>query len=141
MQMGMTDIAIVGGGLAGSTAAAMLGRAGISATVIDRRPDYPHDFRCEKLGGPQFDTIRKIGLYEVVKDASTLDDHVWTARFGRVVDKRPSDQHGVLYQDLVNAVRRAIPASVPAITATVTAIATSDDRQALTLSNGDIISA
>ena len=33
--MRQTDIAIVGGGLAGSTAAAMLGRAGISTLVID----------------------------------------------------------------------------------------------------------
>ena len=31
--MRYTDIAIIGGGLAGSTAAAMLGRAGIAAIV------------------------------------------------------------------------------------------------------------
>jgi 2-polyprenyl-6-methoxyphenol hydroxylase-like FAD-dependent oxidoreductase len=64
--MRMTDIAIVGGGLAGSTAAAMLGHAGVLATVIDPRPEYPNDFRCEKLGGLQLDTIRKTGLYEAV---------------------------------------------------------------------------
>ena len=34
--MKYTDIAIVGGGLAGSTAAAMLGRAGVSVILIDR---------------------------------------------------------------------------------------------------------
>ena len=48
-----TDIAIVGGGLAGSTAAAMLGRAGIDAVLIDPHPAYPPDFRCEKLDGSQ----------------------------------------------------------------------------------------
>jgi 2-polyprenyl-6-methoxyphenol hydroxylase-like FAD-dependent oxidoreductase len=36
-----TDIAIVGGGLAGSTAAAMLGRAGVDAVLIDPHPVYP----------------------------------------------------------------------------------------------------
>ena len=45
------DIAIVGGGLAGSTAAAMLGRAGIGAVLIDPHTLYPPDFRCEKLDG------------------------------------------------------------------------------------------
>ena len=46
--MRYTDIAIVGGGLAGSIAAAMLGRAGISAVLIDPHPVYPPDFRVEK---------------------------------------------------------------------------------------------
>lgn len=140
-QMRETDIAIVGGGLAGSTAAAMLGRAGMSATLIDPHPVYPPDFRCEKLGGPQLATIQKTGLYDAVRKASTLDQSVWTARFGRVVDKRPSDQHGILYDDLVNVIRREIPSSVGMVEAKATAIATSNDRQTLTLSNGEQISA
>ncbi|MBB4371475.1 2-polyprenyl-6-methoxyphenol hydroxylase-like FAD-dependent oxidoreductase [Bradyrhizobium sp. cir1] len=49
--MRYTDIAIVGGGLSGSTAAAMLGRAGISAALIDPHERYPADFRVEKLSG------------------------------------------------------------------------------------------
>jgi 2-polyprenyl-6-methoxyphenol hydroxylase-like FAD-dependent oxidoreductase len=48
-----TDIAIVGGGLAGSLAAAMLGRAGYHAILIDPHPIYPPDFRCEKLDDEQ----------------------------------------------------------------------------------------
>lgn len=47
--MQQTDIAIIGGGLAGSTAAAMLGHAGISTLLIDPHKVYPPDFRCEKL--------------------------------------------------------------------------------------------
>ena len=47
--MRQTDIAIVGGGLAGSTAAAMLGRAGISTLVIDPHAVHPPEFRVEKL--------------------------------------------------------------------------------------------
>ena len=49
--MKYTDIAIIGGGLAGSTAAAMLGRAGMPAILIDPHPAYPPDFRVEKLSG------------------------------------------------------------------------------------------
>ena len=51
--MKYTDIAIIGGGLAGSTAAAMLGRAGIAAVLIDPHPVYPPDFRVEKLSGAE----------------------------------------------------------------------------------------
>jgi 2-polyprenyl-6-methoxyphenol hydroxylase-like FAD-dependent oxidoreductase len=49
--MRYTDIAIIGGGLAGSTAAAMLGRAGIASLLIDPHEIYPFDFRVEKLSG------------------------------------------------------------------------------------------
>ena len=136
-----TDIAIVGGGLAGSTAAAMLGRAGISAVLIDPHAVYPSDFRCEKLGGYQLDILRKTGLSGPVLAATTLDSAVWTARLGRLLDKRPSDQHGIIYDDLVNTVRRQIPATVDFIEAKVTAVATSADRQVVTLSNGESISA
>jgi 2-polyprenyl-6-methoxyphenol hydroxylase-like FAD-dependent oxidoreductase len=51
--MRQTDVAIVGGGLAGSTAAAMLGRAGLRAVLIDPHQQYPKDFRCEKLDASQ----------------------------------------------------------------------------------------
>lgn len=136
-----TDIAIVGGGLAGSTAAAMLGRAGISAILIDPHKIYPPDFRCEKLGGYQLDILRKTGLAGGVLPATTLDSAVWTARLGRLLDKRPSDQHGIIYDDLVNTVRKQIPDNVHFIEAKVTAVTTSADLQTLTLSNGEEISA
>jgi 2-polyprenyl-6-methoxyphenol hydroxylase-like FAD-dependent oxidoreductase len=61
-----TDIAIVGGGLAGSTAAAMLGRAGVSAVLIDPHPTYPADFRVEKLSDKQVARFRKTGIAEPV---------------------------------------------------------------------------
>ena len=40
-------IAIIGGGLTNSTAASMLGRAGIRAVLIDPHPVYPSDFRVK----------------------------------------------------------------------------------------------
>jgi 2-polyprenyl-6-methoxyphenol hydroxylase-like FAD-dependent oxidoreductase len=51
--MKYTDIAIIGGGLAGSTAAAMLGRAGIPTILIDPHQVYPFDFRVEKISGDE----------------------------------------------------------------------------------------
>jgi 2-polyprenyl-6-methoxyphenol hydroxylase-like FAD-dependent oxidoreductase len=139
--MRYTDVAIVGGGLAGSLAATMLGRAGIAAVLIEPHPTYPPDFRCEKLGDVQIERLRKTGLSDEVLRATTHDGEVWVARFGHLVDKRPSDQYGVRYQDLVNAVRGEIAPAVERITAKATAIATSGDRQRITLSDDEVISA
>jgi 2-polyprenyl-6-methoxyphenol hydroxylase-like FAD-dependent oxidoreductase len=139
--MRYTDIAIVGGGLAGSTAAAMLGRAGIPAILIDPHQVYPPDLRCEKLDGGQVDILRKTGLAEAVLRAATHDGRVWIARFGHLLDNKPSDQHGILYDTLVNTIRAEISSAVQTIHAKATAISTSAERQKIVLSNGDEISA
>ena len=107
--MRYTDVAIVGAGLAGSTAAAMLGRAGIGAVVIDPHHIYPPELRCEKLSGEQLDLLRKTGLADATLGAATLDGEVWEARSGYVVDKRPSDQYGLMYDTLVSSIRAQIP--------------------------------
>jgi 2-polyprenyl-6-methoxyphenol hydroxylase-like FAD-dependent oxidoreductase len=136
-----TDIAIIGGGLAGSTAAAMLGRAGIDAVLIDPHPVYPPEFRCEKLDASQVELLQKTGLAEPVLRAATPDKEVWIARFGHLVEKRPNGQYDLLYDTMVNAVRAQIPAGAAFICAKATAIATGTDRQAVTLSNGEQLSA
>lgn len=84
------DIGIVGGGLGGSIAAAMLGRAGFSVVLIDVHHPYPEDFRCEKIGEKHFKLLRETGgLMEGIVAASTLFTELWIARFGRVINKRP----------------------------------------------------
>ncbi len=139
--MRYTDIAIVGGGLAGSTAAAMLGRAGIPAILVDPHTVYPPDLRCEKLGGAQIDLLRKTGLAEATLRAATHDGRVWVARFGYLVDNRPSDQYGIMYDTLVNTIRGEIPPAVETIHAKATSISTSQERQRVVLSDGEVISA
>ena len=139
--MRYTDIAIVGGGLAGSTAAAMLGRAGVPTLLIDPHTSYPPELRCEKLGGDQIDLLRKTGLADATLRATTLDGEVWEARFGHVVAKKPSDQHGVMYDTLVNTLRAQIPPEVETIHAKAAAVSNSEERQKVVLSNGEEISA
>jgi 2-polyprenyl-6-methoxyphenol hydroxylase-like FAD-dependent oxidoreductase len=136
-----TDIAIAGGGLAGSTAAAMLGRAGIDAVLIDPHTVYPPDFRCEKLDAAQVELLRKTGLAEPILRKGTRDDLVWIARFGRLVEKRENNQYGIMYDALVNAMRAEVPQRTVFIHAKVAGISTCADRQTLTLSNGEQISA
>src|ERR1043165_5117399 len=139
--MRSTDIVIAGGGLAGSCAGAMLGRAGYHAVLIDPHPVYPPDFRAEKLDGPQTAVLRKTGLAEPVLRAGTLDGESWVARFGHLIEKRPGDQLGILYDTLVNTIRAEIPPGMEFIHAKVTDIATSAERQIVTLSSGEAISA
>ncbi|MCI4547365.1 FAD-dependent monooxygenase, partial [Escherichia coli] len=101
--MRYTDIAIIGGGLSGSTAAAMLGRAGISAVLIDPHESYPADFRVEKLSGQaQVERFLKTGIGESVLRRATFAGENWIARFGRLLDKAPSRQFNILYDSLVN---------------------------------------
>ncbi|MGB3274489.1 MAG: NAD(P)/FAD-dependent oxidoreductase [Xanthobacteraceae bacterium] len=139
--MWQCDVAIVGGGLAGSLAAAMLGRTGASTVLIDPHPVYPDDFRCEKLDGFQISVLEKTGLADLILPATTHDREVWLARFGYLMDCRPSDQHGIFYNDLVNTVRATIPPPVRRIVAKAVDLSTSDDRQSVTLSTGDTVSA
>jgi 2-polyprenyl-6-methoxyphenol hydroxylase-like FAD-dependent oxidoreductase len=135
-----TDIAIVGGGLAGSTAAAMLGRAGIRAVLIDPHAVYPPDFRCEKLDASQVALLQQTGLAGPVLRAATADDEICVARFGRLIDRRPNAQYDLFYDALVNAMRAEIPPATPFIHGKANAISTSPGRQTLTLSTGENIS-
>jgi 2-polyprenyl-6-methoxyphenol hydroxylase-like FAD-dependent oxidoreductase len=136
-----TDVVIVGGGLAGATTAAMLGRAGVPAVLIDPHLLYPPDFRCEKLDASQVQLLRKTGLAEPVLAHATPDRHVWIARYGRVIERRPNGQYDILYGPLVNTMRAQIPAAVERIVEKADTIATGPERQHVMLSNGRAVSA
>ena len=108
--MNYTDIAIIGGGLAGSTAAAMLGRAGIPTVLIDPHRVYPFDFRVEKISGDeQVGRFYETGIADSVLRSATHDGENWIARFGYLLHKRPSRQYGIMYDDLIAAIRAEIP--------------------------------
>ncbi|MCA6100904.1 FAD-dependent oxidoreductase [Bradyrhizobium australafricanum] len=140
--MRYTDIAIIGGGLAGSTAAAMLGRAGIPTVLIDPHRVYPFDFRVEKIGGDlQLERFARTGLAESVLRSATLDGENWIARFGRLLDRQPSRQYGIMYDALIAAIRNEIAGPAEFICDKVINVATSSERQRLVLANGEEISA
>lgn len=140
--MRYTDIAIIGGGLAGSTAAAMLGRAGIATLLIDPHQVYPFDFRVEKIGGDvQLDRFAQTGLAESVLRSATLDGENWIARFGHLLDRQPSRQYGIMYDALIGAVRAEISGPAEFICDKVVNVANSFERQKLVLASGEEISA
>lgn len=139
--MRRADVVIVGGGLAGSSAAVMLGRADHDVTLVDPNPVYRADFRCEKLAPASIRLLRRMGLAGLVLPHAARNGDLWVARFGRVIDRMPIEQYGILYQDLVNAVRSGIPEQVSFLAGTVAAIRPSEGRQVVALMNGDEIEA
>jgi 2-polyprenyl-6-methoxyphenol hydroxylase-like FAD-dependent oxidoreductase len=140
-QMRNTDVVIVGGGLGGSLAAAMLCRAGVDAVLIDPHPVYPPDFRCEKLDATQLQTLGLTGLADAVVSESSPYKETWAARFGYLVEKRPESARGIRYDTLVNTVRTCVPAGSGPVHAKVTDISTGPDRQTVKVSNGESVSA
>jgi 2-polyprenyl-6-methoxyphenol hydroxylase-like FAD-dependent oxidoreductase len=120
----------------------MLGRAGISTALIDPHQVYPFDFRVEKISGDeQLDRFYQTGIADSVLRSATHDGENWIARFGYLLDKKPSRQYGIMYDALIGAVRAEIAAPAELIHAKVTDVSTSAERQKLTLSNGETISA
>src|SRR5204862_2817760 len=81
------------------------------------------------------------GLADSVLRSTTHDGENWIARFGYLLDKKPSEQFGIMYDALIMAIRAEIPKPAELVYAKVTDVSTSAERQKVTLSNGETISA
>ncbi|MCA6108671.1 FAD-dependent oxidoreductase [Bradyrhizobium cenepequi] len=136
-----TDVAIVGGGLAGSLAAAVLARAGHRVVLIDKRAVYPEEFRVEKIAGRQVDILRRLGFARELEAVACAYDRVANIREGRLVDVSAGRSYGLPYADLVAMARRLMPADSGFIVDQVTAVSCSDDVQQLVLASGKRVSA
>lgn len=137
----VADIAIVGGGLAGSLAAAVLARAGHHVALIDKRAVYPDAFRVEKIGGHQLAMLRKLGFLDALDNVACRYDRVLNIREGKVVDVSVGRAYGLAYADLVAMARSQLPDPFGLIVDEVTAISCSDDVQHIELASGRRITA
>jgi 2-polyprenyl-6-methoxyphenol hydroxylase-like FAD-dependent oxidoreductase len=135
------DVVIVGGGFAGACAANILGRKGVRIALIDLHAVHPPEFRAEKIAGQQIECLRRNGLFEGLAKVATPVGTILNARAGRVVDEPGSTEYGALYADMIGALRAQLPASVGFIAGRAADIATSDDMQRVTLSDGTQIDA
>lgn len=136
-----TDVVIVGGGLSGSLAAAVLGRAGHRVVLVDIHAVYPALFRVEKLAGDQVETLRRLGLLEPLAASATPFEQVLNVRRGRVVDRTYGQHYGIMYADMVRAARALAPPSVKLLVDRVLDVEASADRQRVRLAGADVVDA
>ena len=135
-QMPAVDVAIVGGGLAGSLCALLLSRRGYSTCLFDLHEAVPAEFRAEQLVGPQIAQLAALGVLDVMTALSALYPEAYNARRGSMIDRTRVDQYGVPYQHMVSAVRSLLGPSVRFSRGRVAAIETSDDQQRVILADG-----
>ncbi len=134
------EVAVVGGGVAGTALAAVLARRGLQVALIDPRSGAAPDFRAEKLTGGQVAVLRRLGLAAPVLAAATPITRLRIARFGQLVEERGNEEWGFDYAALVDALRAAVPVDAMRITR-ATRIAADADGAAITLADGTTISA
>jgi len=137
----VADVAIVGGGLAGSLAAAVLARAGYRIALIDRRAVHPDEFRVEKIGGQQLEALRRLGFIRELEAVASPYDHVINIRAGNVVDVSVGQAYGLPYADLVAMARGLLADASGFIVDRVTGVSCSDQFQQVVLESGRRVTA
>src|SRR6185369_6079617 len=132
----VADIAIVGGGLAGSLAASVLARAGHRVALVDKRAVHPDEFRGDKLGGQQLEMFRKLGFLHARENVACRYDRVLNIREGKVVDVRVGQAYGFSHPGLVALARGQLPDPSNLLVDEVTALRPSDHVQHIELAYG-----
>src|ERR1700687_2256752 len=93
------EIIVVGAGLAGATAAAVLGQQGRRVILVDPRPSCPPVFKAEKLEPDQVQILRQLGLLKhlLLSPGARRIQEVRVGYNGRLFKIEPIEQYGVSF--------------------------------------------
>ena len=133
------EIIVVGAGLAGALVAAVLGQRGRRVILVDPRASCPRVFKAEKIDEEQVHLLRKFGLLEPLLPQSVQVREIRKAFDGRVFRTIRTEQYGINYPDMVNALRAHLPASVAFRLGRVECVANSGNMQRVKLADGEEI--
>jgi 2-polyprenyl-6-methoxyphenol hydroxylase-like FAD-dependent oxidoreductase len=134
------DVAIVGAGLAGASAAAVLGRKGLRVVLLDSQETYAPCFKAEKIEPDQVRLLRKLGLLDQIQPFASSVHEVITARGMQILRVRHLEQYGIFYHQIVEAVRSQIPSAVTWKTSRVRSISPNADVSRIALDNDEEVS-
>ena len=135
------DVAIVGAGLAGTTLATVLGKAGRKVALIEPHRVHHDEFRAEKIGTKQMQLFKRLGLDTTILPLVTPMDEVHVFRLGQLFAREMHREFGFSYGALINGLRDALPPQVPLTVGKVAEITTGPDKQRLVLADGSVIDA
>jgi 2-polyprenyl-6-methoxyphenol hydroxylase-like FAD-dependent oxidoreductase len=132
------DVLIAGAGLGGAAAAVALGRLGVRTAVVDPHLHAAPAFKVEKLDQRQVRLLDRLGLLPQVAERAGRIRAAVVARRGRVLTRQGSADvsFGILYPELVGAIRSQIPAPVEQVQGRVAAIEPDGDRRRVQLDDG-----
>ena len=141
MSVGSSDVSseivIVGAGMAGTTLAAVLGQQGRRVILVDPHPRCPRIFKAEKVDQEPVELLRKFGLLEYLLPHSRRWSEVRAGFDGRTFKTLRTEQYGINYADMVNALRANLPAAVENRCDSVEHIANSGQVQRVKLRGGE----
>jgi 2-polyprenyl-6-methoxyphenol hydroxylase-like FAD-dependent oxidoreductase len=139
--MSHADVVVIGAGVGGATTAHALGRRGMKVALLDAKDPCAPCFKAEKMWPGNLEIFAKYGVERAALSVATPIREVVEARAGRVLSAIKTGEHGMYYQDLVNALRKGLPESVDFRVTRVTDVETSPDVQRVTVSGGEVIEA
>jgi 2-polyprenyl-6-methoxyphenol hydroxylase-like FAD-dependent oxidoreductase len=131
------DVIVVGAGLAGTLAAAVLGQQGFRVILVDPRSTCPPVFKAEKIEPDQSLLLRKFGLLESLLPRAGFIRRILCYYNGTLCGINTIEQYGMYYSDMVNTLRARLPQTVLFQLGRVVRIANSAALQRVTLANGE----
>jgi 2-polyprenyl-6-methoxyphenol hydroxylase-like FAD-dependent oxidoreductase len=137
----MTDIAVIGAGLAGSIVATVLARSGFSVTLVDRASTQPRRFRAEQLVGEQVELLAQLDVLEQIVAEVEPIDHAVGLRRGHIAGGENGRHYGIPYHELVRRARNTVPPQVRSLEGRLDSIETGPDRQKIILGTGHPLNA
>ena len=130
------DVAVLGAGVAGITAATTLAVSGYRILLLGAHHQHPREFRAEKFGEHETGLFERLGLWQAARPATTTFDEVWVGNWGKLLGRTALREYATRYPDLVDALRAGLPASVEAIVGRVDGLTTSPNDQHIQLADG-----